>query len=70
MVAAKLNSLMTLAATGDLPQNVNYAIKADYLKSILKTVEGISIQSAQIKPVSLLSLVEELKKSVVMITVY
>ncbi len=70
MVAAKLDSLMTLAATGDLPQNVNYAIKADYLKPILKTVNGITIQPAQTKPVNLLSLVEELKKSVVMIKVY
>lgn len=70
MVAAKLDSLVTLAATGDLPQNVNYAIKADYLKPLLKTVDGISIQPAQTKPVNLLSLVEELKKSVVMIKVY
>ncbi len=70
MVAAKLDSLMTLAATGDLPQNVNYAIKADYLKPILKTVNGITIKPAQTKPVNLLSLVEELKKSVVMIKVY
>ena len=70
MVAAKLDSLLTLAATGDLPQNVNYAIKADYLKPILKTVNGISIQPAQTKQTEMLSLIEELKKSVVMINVY
>jgi S1-C subfamily serine protease len=70
MVAAKLDSLVTLAATGDLPQNVNYAIKADYLAPIFKTVDGISILPAQTKPVNLLSLVEELKKLVVMIKVY
>lgn len=29
IVAAKLDSIATLALTGDLPQNVNYAIKAD-----------------------------------------
>lgn len=70
IVAAKLDSLITLAATGDLPQNVNYAIKADYLKPILKTVEGISIQPAKTKPADMLSLIEELKQSVVMIKVY
>jgi hypothetical protein len=34
---------------------------------IPKTVDGIEIQPSQTKPVNLLSLVEELKKSVVMI---
>jgi S1-C subfamily serine protease len=70
MVAAKLDSLVTLAATGDLPQNVNYAIKADYLRPLLKTVDGISIEPAQAKETDLLSLIDELKKSVVMIKVY
>ena len=57
-------------ATGDLPQNVNYAIKADYLVPILKPVEGINIEPAKTEPVNLLSLVGELKQSVVMIKVY
>jgi S1-C subfamily serine protease len=70
IVAAKLDSLKMLAATGDLTQNVNYAIKSDYLVPILKTVDGIKIQPSQTKPVNLLSLVEELKSSVVMIKVY
>ncbi len=70
VVAAKLDSLKMLAATGDLPQNVNYAIKSDYLVPLLKTVDGIKIQPSQTKPVNLLSLVEELKKSIVMIKVY
>lgn len=70
IVAAKLDSLKMLAATGDLTQNVNYAIKSDYLIPLLKTVDGIKIQPSQTKPANLLSLVEELKKSVVMIKVY
>ncbi|NOU35444.1 MAG: hypothetical protein HOO88_01515 [Kiritimatiellaceae bacterium] len=70
IVAAKLDSLKMLAATGDLTQNVNYAIKSDYLVPLLKTVDGIKLQPSQTKPVHLLSLVEELKKSVVMIKVY
>ena len=70
IVAAKLDSLKMLAATGDLTQNVNYAIKSDYLVPLLRMVDGIKIQPPQTKPVNLLSLVEELKKSVVMIKVY
>lgn len=49
---------------------IHYAIKSDYLIPLLKTVDGIKIQPSQTKPVNLLSLVEELKKSVVMIKVY
>ena len=70
IVAAKLDSLATLAMTGDLPQNVNYAIKADYLVPLLKTVEGLTIGKEQTKDVNLLELIKELKKSVVMIKVY
>ena len=70
VVAAKLDSLATLAMTGDLPQNVNYAIKADYLVPLLKTVEGLTIGKEQTKDVNLLELIKELKKSVVMIKVY
>jgi len=70
IVAAKLDSLKMLAATGDLTQNVNYAIKSDYLVPILKTVDGIKIQPSKTNPANLLVLVEELKKSVVMIKVY
>ena len=70
IVAAKLDSLATLAMTGDLPQNVNYAIKVDYLLPLLKTVEGIDVGKEKTKDVNLLGLIEELKKSVVMIKVY
>ena len=35
VVSAKLNALYTLVATGDLPQNVNYAIKSAYLQILL-----------------------------------
>lgn len=70
VVAAKLDSLVTLAMTGDLPQNVNYAIKADYLIPVLKTVAGLEVGAERDKDVNLLELIEELKKSVVMIKVY
>lgn len=49
IVAAKLDSLVTLELTGDLPQNVNYAIKADYLVPLLKTVDGLSVEKERRK---------------------
>lgn len=70
MVAAKLDSLATLQLTGDLPQNVNYAIKADYLEPVLKTIQRLEIGKAKTKDVNLLELIEELKQSAVMIKVY
>jgi hypothetical protein len=37
---------------------------------LLKTIDGVFIQPAQAKETDLLSLIDELKKSVVMIKVY
>ncbi|MEE9368341.1 MAG: hypothetical protein V3V05_05705 [Pontiella sp.] len=70
IVAAKLDSLATLAMTGDLPQNVNYAIKADYVVPIVKSIDDLDIEPANTKVVNLLELIEGLKQSVVMIKVY
>lgn len=70
IVAAKLDSLATLELTGDLPQNVNYAIKADYLVPVLKTVQGLEVGKEKAENVNLLELIDELKQSVVMIKVY
>jgi len=36
MAVAKLDALKLAAATGEVPQNVNFAIKAAYLRSILQ----------------------------------
>lgn len=70
VVAAKLDSLVTLMATGDLPQNVNYAIKVDYVTPLLKTIDGIKLGPAQPQSSKLLGLIDDLKQSVVMIKVY
>jgi S1-C subfamily serine protease len=70
IVAAKLDSIATLSMTGDLPQNVNYAIKAGYAIPLLKTIEGFEVGSKRNDETNLLDLIEELKQSVVMIKVY
>jgi len=44
IVTATLNQLNTLRASGALPQNVNYAIKADYVVPFLNNVLGTKWQ--------------------------
>jgi S1-C subfamily serine protease len=38
VVTATLNQIVTLRETGTLPQNVNYAVKSDYVLPLLKTL--------------------------------
>jgi hypothetical protein len=39
IVSGKLNAIRVLARKGDLPQNVNYAVKVQYLKALLESVK-------------------------------
>ena len=41
VVAMKLSALAVFKATGDLPQNVNYAIKSNYLLEVLLNIPGL-----------------------------
>ena len=41
VVRAKMNDLASLVASGSVPQNVNYAVKAKYLRDLLETIPGI-----------------------------
>ncbi len=47
VVNARLNDSAVALATGSLPQNVNYAIKIDYLLPLLRSVEGFAEQVAK-----------------------
>ncbi|MGD0207384.1 MAG: tetratricopeptide repeat-containing serine protease family protein [Verrucomicrobiota bacterium] len=42
VVSAKLNAAAALAATGALPENVNYAVKSSFLLSFLESVPAVS----------------------------
>ena len=42
VVSAKLNASMALAATGALPENVNYAVKSSFLLSFLESAPEVS----------------------------
>lgn len=42
IVSAKLNASAALAATGAVPENVNYAVKSSFLLSFLESVPEVS----------------------------
>jgi S1-C subfamily serine protease len=42
IVSAKLNASAALAASGALPENVNYAVKSSLLMSFLESVPAVS----------------------------
>jgi len=42
IVSAKLNASVALAASGALPENVNYAVKSSFLLSFLESVPDVS----------------------------
>lgn len=44
VVVAKLNAILVAAITGDIPQNVNFAINAEVAKSLLET-QGIAFEA-------------------------
>jgi S1-C subfamily serine protease len=41
IVVAKLNAVKALGYTGDLPQNVNYAVKISYAMPLIQSVDGL-----------------------------
>ena len=45
VVAAKLDAAAALAATGSLPENVNYAVKSSLLLSFLESVPDVAPNS-------------------------
>lgn len=49
IVNARLNDAAVALATGSLPQNVNYAIKSDYLAALLKTVSDLSAEITKVE---------------------
>jgi len=68
IVTSKLNAVSMFKWTGDLPENVNYAIKAPYLKALLSS-EGPSrkISELRVKSGSLKELAERIKGSVMIV---
>jgi len=75
VVAAKLNVIKALQVSGDLPQNVNYAVKADYLLPLLKSIDGLPPPSFSPHPLpgekpDMSSLIEQLQPFAVLVLAY
>ena len=73
IIEAKLNDLTALALTGSLPQNVNYALKSGFVTAFLETVPEVAAKlkaPRSAKPRPFTEVVEEIRPSVVLITVY
>jgi S1-C subfamily serine protease len=68
VVVAKLSDFAALRISGDLPQNVNYAIKGQYLRDFLSELPNLKLTNEQ--NLSATNLVESVQASVAMILVY
>ncbi len=61
IVSAKLNASAALAASGALPENVNYAVKSSFLLSFLESVPNVTNKLKE--PVTVDRKFEEVVKS-------
>ena len=73
LVTARLGDIATLKITGSLPQKVNYALKSSFVTAFLETLPEISSKlkaprPAKERPFS--EIADEVKQSVVLVTVY
>ncbi|MDD5260741.1 MAG: tetratricopeptide repeat-containing serine protease family protein [Methylacidiphilales bacterium] len=72
IVVAKLDAIKIAKVTGDIPENVNYAVKSSYILSMLENYSN-SLPQENIKPSKsgkLEDVVEQTEKSVALILIY
>ncbi len=72
VVSAKLNARAALAASGALPENVNYAVKSSFLLSFLESVPEVSakLKDANTKERKFEDVVKSAEKAAVLVLVY
>jgi S1-C subfamily serine protease len=73
IVVAKLDEEYTYKITGDLPENVNYAVKSSFVLPFLESLpelENVAIQSDEKRSLDRTEIIELAKKSVVPILCY
>lgn len=68
IVSSKLNALAIMKASGEVPQNVNFAMKFPYIKALMESA-GIAVKTAQRKTKSLEDAIHNAKNSVYLIYV-
>jgi S1-C subfamily serine protease len=71
VVISKLGDIAALRATGSIPQNVNYAVKSDYVLAFLNTLRPLEDQLLQEenKATKLEEVIERLEKATVLVMV-
>lgn len=68
VVTAKLSAMKVFRETGDLPQNVNYAVKIKYLRDLLEQAQSIQgMRSLSAKSGSLAELAPDVEQSILMV---
>ena len=72
VVSAKLSARAALAATGALPENVNYAVKSSFLLSFLESVPEVSakLKEANTKERKFEDVVKDAQRAAVLVLVY
>ena len=72
VVSAKLNAAAALAASGSLPENVNYAVKSSYLLSFLESVPEVSarLKDVNVKEMKFEDVVKSAEQAAVLVLVY
>jgi len=68
IVTAKLHAIRVFNETGDLPQNVNYSVKGQYIKALMDTAGSRkAYHGARIQPAALEELAGRVKDSVIIV---
>src|SRR4030095_15942792 len=72
VVSAKLSARVALAASGALPENVNYAVKSSFLLSFLESVPEVSakLKDANTKERKFEDVVKDAEQAAVLVLVY
>jgi serine protease Do len=72
VVSAKLSARAALAASGSLPENVNYAVQSSYLLSFLESVPEVAakLKEPSAKDNKFEDIVKEAEQAAVLVLVY
>ncbi len=72
VVSAKLSARAALGASGQLPENVNYAVKSSFLLSFLESVPEVSakLKEPNTKERKFEDVVENAEQAAVLVLVY
>jgi len=73
IITSKLSEISALLTSGELPQNVNYALKSSYIRAFLEVVPGIGEQESgksKVKETDISTQINKAKEAVVLILCY